>query len=435
MTTQPAASPAPPLPPGFSLRRSNVGSESDAALMHSLTSSVEWPYTLDILTQWNHYEQIFLVIDDATQRAVAVSCVFRQGHSEATIGATITRPEYRGRGFAYALIAACIEHVQREWEGVQRVLLAATELGARVYRKLGFVECGRVVAMQRGGGGGNEGVANEGVESGLGSSGGRAAGKDGVIAETSGKDERSGTSGTSLITVSLPSSPPSLPRAQWEDMVQVANAAAAVDVDRRQVLEMQLLRGGRDGDSDKDGKVGGHTSSSSSPSSASSVRTASSLLVATATTTTTTTGSPTSTPTLSAWLAGQELSHGKWALGPVIAPDADAANRLVDAAMRRLVAGGDGTAPSPSAISVAVDISTDVTKAFVDHLCDRHGFKQQFTNELMEWRRRRESKGDAGGDAGRGADRDADAYGAFSSSSSSSPSPPRAYGLLDLSFM
>jgi GNAT superfamily N-acetyltransferase len=58
------------------------------------------------------------------------------GRELAWIGMVLTAPEYRGRGFARLLMERTLDFLAGR--GVERIKLDATEMGAPLYRKLGF---------------------------------------------------------------------------------------------------------------------------------------------------------------------------------------------------------------------------------------------------------------------------------------------------------
>ncbi len=67
---------------------------------------------------------------------VATTTTIRYGHELAWVGMVLTHPEYRGRGFARALMQRALDHLA----GVATIKLDATEMGAPLYRQLGFVD-------------------------------------------------------------------------------------------------------------------------------------------------------------------------------------------------------------------------------------------------------------------------------------------------------
>ena len=73
---------------------------------------------------------------EGTLAATATAICY--GTDLAWIGMVLTLPEFRGRGLATRLMEHALEFVDRE--GVAWTKLDATEMGADLYRKLGFVE-------------------------------------------------------------------------------------------------------------------------------------------------------------------------------------------------------------------------------------------------------------------------------------------------------
>ncbi len=71
-------------------------------------------------------------------RVAATATVVTYGHDLAWIGMVLTRPDYRGRGFALRLMEACLDYCERL--GVGCVKLDATDMGRPLYAKLGFVD-------------------------------------------------------------------------------------------------------------------------------------------------------------------------------------------------------------------------------------------------------------------------------------------------------
>src|ERR1700733_11104643 len=65
---------------------------------------------------------------------VSTTTSIRFGTDLAWIGMVLTHPEFQGRGYARALMQSVLDHLQ----DVQTVKLDATELGAPLYRQLGF---------------------------------------------------------------------------------------------------------------------------------------------------------------------------------------------------------------------------------------------------------------------------------------------------------
>lgn len=73
---------------------------------------------------------------DVEGSVVATTTSIRYGIELAWIGMVLTHPEFRGRGYARALMQSVLDHLS----DVRTVKLDATELGAPLYRQLGFVD-------------------------------------------------------------------------------------------------------------------------------------------------------------------------------------------------------------------------------------------------------------------------------------------------------
>jgi GNAT superfamily N-acetyltransferase len=71
---------------------------------------------------------------DVEGSVVSTTTSIRFGTRLAWIGMVLTHPEFRGRGYARALMQSVLDHLQ----DVQTVKLDATEQGAPLYRTLGF---------------------------------------------------------------------------------------------------------------------------------------------------------------------------------------------------------------------------------------------------------------------------------------------------------
>jgi GNAT superfamily N-acetyltransferase len=67
---------------------------------------------------------------------VATTTSIRYGTDLAWIGMVLTHPEFRGRGFAHALMHRALDHLQ----DVATVKLDATPMGEPLYRGLGFAD-------------------------------------------------------------------------------------------------------------------------------------------------------------------------------------------------------------------------------------------------------------------------------------------------------
>jgi GNAT superfamily N-acetyltransferase len=67
---------------------------------------------------------------------VATTTSIRYGSELAWIGMVLTHPEFRGRGYARDLVQCALDHLS----DVETVKLDATEIGAPLYRQLGFAD-------------------------------------------------------------------------------------------------------------------------------------------------------------------------------------------------------------------------------------------------------------------------------------------------------
>jgi GNAT superfamily N-acetyltransferase len=107
---------------------------SDVPQALSLSQAVGWNQTA---ADWS------LVIEmnpagcfamDVEGSVVATTTSIRYGTTLAWIGMVLTHPEFRGRGYARALMQCTLDHLS----DVATIKLDATEFGAPLYRKLGF---------------------------------------------------------------------------------------------------------------------------------------------------------------------------------------------------------------------------------------------------------------------------------------------------------
>jgi GNAT superfamily N-acetyltransferase len=74
---------------------------------------------------------------EADGRLVSTTTIVCYGNRLAWIGMVLTRPEYRGRGFARQLLAHALDYANRR--GVETVKLDATEFGQPLYAQFGFL--------------------------------------------------------------------------------------------------------------------------------------------------------------------------------------------------------------------------------------------------------------------------------------------------------
>ncbi|CAO1623451.1 unnamed protein product [Sympodiomycopsis kandeliae] len=306
------------LPAGFTLRPSRVGSDEDAQAIYDLITAVSWPYTLQTIRQWNRFEGIFLIVEDASQKVVATSSVFQQGCT-ASVGATITLPEYRGKGFAFTLVGTCIEHCKKNFKDVESLILAASALGAPVYRRLGFKEfsdAGRLVCKLGAAGSRNQEAAHSNV------------------------DARIAKRGSASSSVT---------RQQWEELITLAGAA--MNRDRRQVMEMHFLSNGRDDGSE--------------------LEVVDDLLLVT---------HGDDSNKLTGALCARPQTDSLWSIGPVLAQDVQEAKILLDAGISILCQNVAET----TEVAMAADIENPVTRGLCAYAQSQYGFEQKLTNLLME---------------------------------------------------
>ena len=109
---------------------------SDGPQALALSQAVGWnqtPADWSLVIEMNP-EGCFAVECDGS--VVATTSTIRYGTGLAWIGMVLTHPEFRGRGYARALMGRALDHLK----DVQTVKLDATEMGAPLYRKLGFVD-------------------------------------------------------------------------------------------------------------------------------------------------------------------------------------------------------------------------------------------------------------------------------------------------------
>lgn len=86
---------------------------------------------------------------DADGKLVATTTLFSYGQQLAWVGMVLTKPEYRGRGFARTLVSHAMETA--DCMGIRTVKLDATDQGLRLYERLGFQSEGLVERWSRAG--------------------------------------------------------------------------------------------------------------------------------------------------------------------------------------------------------------------------------------------------------------------------------------------
>ncbi len=124
-------------------------------------TAADLPEAVDLstLAGWNQTaEDWAMLLDLAPQSCfaiemegqVAATCtLICYGARLAWLGMVLTRPEFRGRGFARSLVETALAFADRQ--GVRSVLLDATDMGRPVYRKLGFQDQQDIERWARGG--------------------------------------------------------------------------------------------------------------------------------------------------------------------------------------------------------------------------------------------------------------------------------------------
>lgn len=84
-------------------------------------------------------KRIFIAVDGGVAVSMSMTTVERQKY--AMIVSVCTRCEYRGRGYAGALMTALCEELEQE--GKTAVLFYSNPVAGRIYRSLGFEDIGR----------------------------------------------------------------------------------------------------------------------------------------------------------------------------------------------------------------------------------------------------------------------------------------------------
>ena len=112
---------------------------------------------LSTIAGWNQMEDDWrMLLDlapqgcfgtDADGKLVSTTTLLRYGTQLAWIGMVLTKPEYRGRGFARTLVTHALESADSQ--GIRTVMLDATEQGQRLYESLGFKAEGLVERWSR----------------------------------------------------------------------------------------------------------------------------------------------------------------------------------------------------------------------------------------------------------------------------------------------
>ncbi len=108
----------------------------DAPAVYALSHLLGWSVTL---ADWERYllwggRGSFCLTVEAM--VIATTVITGYGQDRAWIGGVLTHPDYQRRGYATRLMGVALEYLKKQ--GVQRVLLDASEQGRPLYEKLGF---------------------------------------------------------------------------------------------------------------------------------------------------------------------------------------------------------------------------------------------------------------------------------------------------------
>ena len=109
---------------------------SDVPQALALSQTAGWNQTLEDWSLAIEMNPAGCFAMEFEREIVATTTSIRYGTDLAWIGMVLTHPEFRGRGFARALMRSALDHLS----DVQTVKLDATEMGEPLYRQLGFVE-------------------------------------------------------------------------------------------------------------------------------------------------------------------------------------------------------------------------------------------------------------------------------------------------------
>jgi len=116
------------------LRTLNAGDVEAAVELSSLAgwnqTAEDWQMLVDLAP-----DGCFAV--EAAGELVSTTTIVCYGKRLAWIGMVLTRPEYRGLGFAQQLLAHALDYA--DMRGVETVKLDATEFGQPLYAKFGFL--------------------------------------------------------------------------------------------------------------------------------------------------------------------------------------------------------------------------------------------------------------------------------------------------------
>ena len=123
------------------------------------TDDVSAAVELSTIAGWNQTEDDWRMLlnlapegcfgIDADGKLVATTTLFSYGQQLAWVGMVLTKPEYRGRGFARTLVTHALKSA--DGLGIKTVKLDATQQGEHLYETLGFQAEGSVERWSRAG--------------------------------------------------------------------------------------------------------------------------------------------------------------------------------------------------------------------------------------------------------------------------------------------
>ena len=109
---------------------------SDVPQARALSQAVGWNQTPDDWRLAIEMNPVGCFAMEFEATLVATTTTIRYGTDLAWIGMVLTHPEYRARGYARSLMQCALDHLS----DVKTIKLDATEMGAPLYRQLGFVD-------------------------------------------------------------------------------------------------------------------------------------------------------------------------------------------------------------------------------------------------------------------------------------------------------
>ncbi len=113
----------------------------DLVAAQALSSEQKWPHRVE---DWQMMLDLgFGYVADSDGELVGTAMAWRFGEDAATVGMVIVSPRVQGRGLGRHLMETVLAEL-----GDRMVVLNATDVGIPLYRKLGFVENGKVFQHQ-----------------------------------------------------------------------------------------------------------------------------------------------------------------------------------------------------------------------------------------------------------------------------------------------